>query len=72
MTNEELFHPILIDFGYTFDDNSSIKSSYFLNEQDMLELCREVWNKAVLKCATTGHNFGKGVETEQAILKHTA
>jgi len=68
MTNEELFHPILIDFGYIFDNDSSIKSSYFLNEQDMLELCREVWNRAVLKCAATGYNSGNGVETEQVIL----
>lgn len=72
MINEELFHPILIDFGYTFDGNSSIKSSYFLSEQDMLELCREVWNRAVIECATTGYTFGNGVETEQAILNHKA
>lgn len=70
MTNEELFHPILIDFGYTFEDNSSITSSYFLNEQDMLELCREVWNRAILKCAATGYSFSKSVEN--AILKHKA
>ncbi len=72
MTNEELFHPILIDFGYIFEDKPNITPSYFLNEQDMLELCREVWNRAVLKCAATGYNFGRGVETEQAILKHKA
>lgn len=71
MEKTKLIYEVLKDFGYDFDTSTTEghPASYFLNEEDMITLLKEVWNTAVTYSAATGYNFGSGTETEQAILK---
>lgn len=69
LTPTENILSIINDMGYEFEPplNGDF-NSYLLNEEDMMALCEQVWNRAIRISAEIGYNYGKGVVTEEAIL----
>lgn len=69
VTPTESILSIINDMGYEFEPLlNGDSNSYLLNEEDMMALCEQVWNRAIRISAEIGYNYGKGTATEEAIL----